>query len=61
MRPALLDLVAQVLDHRHPEDAEFLAQLRAAVAVVDTPIDRLFARYRGRASLRPLLYAGHRD
>ena len=61
MRPALLDIIAQAEIDAYSDDAYFLAQLRAVVAAVETPTDRLLARYRDWPSGPALFYAKHRD
>ena len=61
MRPALLDIIASAETHANSDEAYFLAQLRAVVAAVETPTDRLLARYRGWPSGPALIYAEHRD
>jgi hypothetical protein len=42
------------------DELELLARLRALVAVVESPTDRLFARYYGRALKLSAHYAGYR-
>ena len=59
MRPALLDIIARA--DAGSDEAYFVAQLRAMVAAVETPTDRLFARYRGRPCGPARVYAKHRD
>jgi hypothetical protein len=51
-RPPLRDSIARVVADAGPDEASFLAQLRAVVAGVETPADRLLAKYRGRPSGR---------
>jgi hypothetical protein len=60
-RPALFDIVARAQAEAGSDDAHILGQLRALVAAVETPADRLLARYRGWPSARSLVYAQYRD
>jgi hypothetical protein len=60
-RPALLDIVARAQMDAGPDEAYFLAQLRAAVVAVETPAERLFARYRGWPSGPARAYGRYRD
>ena len=50
MGPALLDVIARFESDAGSDEAELLAGLRAAIAAVEAPVDRLFARYHGRSS-----------
>ena len=61
MRPALLEIIARAEIEANSHEADFLAQLRAVIAAVETPTDRLLARYRDWPSGPALLYAEHRD
>ena len=61
MRPALLDVVARSDTDASWDGPDFLAQLRELIAAVETPADRLLARYRGRP-LAPAVSSGrYRD
>ena len=50
MGPALLDVIARFEGDAGTDEADLLARLQAAIAAVETPVDRLFARYHGRSS-----------
>ena len=50
MGPALLDVIARLERDTGPDEVDLLARLQATIAAVETPIDRLFARYHGRSS-----------
>ena len=60
-RPALLDIVARAQMDAGPDEAYFLAQLRAAVIAVETPAERFFARYLGWLSGPARAYGRYRD
>ena len=66
IRPRVLDLIARA-EMAGPEDAEsdeayFLAQLRAAIAGGESPVDRLRGRYGvGRTDRLCQLYARYAD
>ena len=47
MRHALLDVIARAEADPDSAEADLVAQLRAVVAAVETPSDRLRSRYRG--------------
>jgi hypothetical protein len=57
--PALLDVIARFEGDAGPSEADFLAQLHAAIAAIEMPADRLFARYHGRPSSLPNFTRGH--
>jgi hypothetical protein len=61
IRPALLEIIASAEADPDSDEAYFLAQLRAVVAAVETPADRLLARYRGWPTGPAQLYAAYRD
>ena len=61
IRPALLEIISRAEADGELDEAYFLAQLRAVVAAVETPADRLLARYRGWPSGPAQLYANYRD
>jgi len=48
-RPTLRDAIATVEIEAGSDEAYFLAQLRAAVAIFETPGDRLLKKYLGRS------------
>ena len=45
MRPALLAIIAHAESHPDTDEALLVARLRSVFAAVETPVDRLFARY----------------
>ena len=61
IRPALLDIIAHAVTDAGSDDVDILELLRTLVAAVETPADRLLARYRGWPSAPALVYAKYRD
>ena len=55
MRHRLVDMIARAEADAGSDEIHLLAQLRALVAAVELPTDRLFARYHGRP-LGPSVY-----
>ena len=55
--PALLDVIARADANPGSAEADLVAQLRAVVAAVETPSDRLRARYRAWPAGPGYLYA----
>ena len=61
MRPALLEVIARAETSGGSDEAYFLDQLRAVIAAVETPADRLRARYRDWPTGAARVYGAHRD
>ena len=55
--PALLDVIARAEADPASAEARLVAELRAVVAAVETPADRMLARYRGWPAGPDCLYA----
>jgi hypothetical protein len=60
MRPQLVDMIARAEVDAGSDELQLLARLRALVAAVESPADRLFARYHGRPLKPSAHYAGYR-
>ena len=60
MRHGLVDMIAHAEADAGSDEIHLLAQLRALVAAVELPTDRLFARYHGRPLGPSVYYAEYR-
>jgi hypothetical protein len=61
IRPTLLDIIARAETDTGSDEIDILVLLRTLVTAVETPADRLFARYHGRPSAHSLVYAEYHD